>query len=486
MPPPVAAESKTVPLCVDLDGTVIQTDLLWESLVRLLRRNPFYLLPVLFWFLRGRACLKKELALRVQVDASTLPYQASFLEFLREEKRAGRPIVLVTASDRRMAEGVAAHLGLFTEVLASDGVTNLRGKNKVARLCERFGERGFDYAGNSSVDLPVWARARQALVVNGSPGLAERARKQADVGRVFPAQKSPAQALWQALRPHQWAKNLILFVPLLTAHKITEPRLAIEALWAFLIFCLCASGVYLLNDLFDLDADRSHAGKRLRPFAAGELPLSVGLVLSPLLLGASLGLACLLARGFAVVLAVYLALTTSYSWRLKQVALLDVFCLAALYTIRLIGGHEATGVEYSFWLLIFSMFIFLSLALLKRFVELDGARQQNQIAINGRGYTAQDTELVAALGTGSGYLAVLVLALYVMSPQGTVLYHQESKLLLLICPLFLYWISRVWLLAHRGQMHDDPILFALKDRTSYIIGVLTFAVIWLAARNWTL
>jgi 4-hydroxybenzoate polyprenyltransferase len=284
-----------------------------------------------------------------------------------------------------------------------------------------------------------------------------------------------------ALRPHQWVKNLIVCVPLITSHQITRPALALKGLGAFAAFCLCASGVYVMNDLLDLEADRRHPDKCSRPFAAGTLPIPAGLAAFPLLLAAGLLLAWRLSPGFAAVLGVYLVLTTSYSWRLKQVALLDVFCLAALYTIRLIGGHESTGVEYSFWLLVFSMFIFLSLALLKRFVELDAARRQNRPALEGRGYAAGDAELVAVLGSTCGCLAVLVLALYVNSDKVVVLYR-HPMLLLLICPLLLYWISRVWMIAHRGQMHGDPIVFALKDPASYGAGLLTLGVLWAATR----
>ena len=484
MPPAAASEEKTAPLCVDLDGTLIKSDMLWESLVRLLRRNPLYLLAVPYWLLGGRARLKDQLARRVTLDAARLPYHEPFLAFLREQQRAGRQLLLVTASDRRMAEPVAAHLGLFAEVLASDGKTNLRGRNKAAHLAARFGERGFDYAGNSSIDLPVWARARQALVVNARPGLELRARQVGQVGGVFPA-TAPAGPAWvSALRPHQWVKNLILFVPLVTSHKITQAPLVLEALLGFVAFCLCASAVYVVNDLCDLDADRRHPTKRDRAFAAGALPLSTGLIAIPVLLAAAGVLASRLSWPFGAVLALYLVLTTVYSAGLKRVALVDVFCLAGLYTIRLVAGHAATGVAYSAWLLVFSMFIFLSLALVKRFVEVDAARAQETPNIHGRGYVAGDARLVAALGAASGYMAVLVLALYVNSQEVRVLY-QQPLLLLLVCPLLLFWISHVWLIAHRAEMHEDPIVFALRDPASYVVGALSLLVLWLAARNWS-
>jgi 4-hydroxybenzoate polyprenyltransferase/phosphoserine phosphatase len=476
--PAVIELRAAVPLCVDLDGTLIKTDLLWESFVRLLRRNPLFLFVVPLWLFKGRANLKHQIATRADLDAASLPYHQIFLDFLRAEKQQGRTLILVTACDYRLAKGVAEHLGLFAEVMASDGQLNLRGTHKAAKLAERFGERGFDYAGNSSTDLPVWQQAREAIVVNAHPNLATRAGNCARVSRVFESSGSCLRPLLRVLRPHQWVKNLILFVPLLTSHKLEQFPLLFDGILAFIAFSLCASAVYVLNDLLDLDADRHHPTKKFRPFASGDLPLPIGLLLFPILMAVSAGISRALPPSFAGVLAVYLVLTTSYSWRLKRVALLDVFFLAGLYTIRLVAGHEATGVVYSFWLLAFSMFIFLSLALVKRCVELSGVRQQKGSHVRGRGYGPEDLELVATLGTVSGYLAVLVLALYVNSPEVRVLYRYPTALLL-VCPLLLYWISRVWLLAHRGQMHDDPIVFALKDRVSYIVGALTLAVLWL-------
>ncbi len=377
-----------------------------------------------------------------------------------------------------MADQVARHVGLFDEVLASDGQTNLRAAAKREALTKKFGERGYDYAGNSSVDLAVWEGTREAVVVNAGNGLARRAAQVTKVGPTFPATASMPSGLIQVLRPHQWIKNLIVFVPMVTSHKLDFwPLLA--GLGAFAALCLCASGGYVLNDLLDLEADRHHPTKRKRPFAAGTLPLQVGLILAPVLLAAGAWAAWETYKSFVPLLFLYFVASTAYSCCLKRVPLLDVFVLAGLYTLRLIAGHVVTGIEYSAWLLVFSMFIFLSLALLKRFCELHNLREQNQTDAKGRGYTAADLELVAMIGLVSGYLAVLVLALYVNSQQVIELY-QRPLLLLLICPLMLYWTSRVWLIAHRGQMHSDPVLFALKDWPSYVIGALTLGVMWLA------
>lgn len=480
MPPATTTARETqVPLCVDLDGTLIKTDMVWESLVGLLRTNPLWLLAVPVWWARGRAHLKQQLAARVQVDVTVLPYHEPFLDFLRAAKQQGRQLILATAADIEMAKPVARHVPLFVEVLASDGKTNLRGSAKLKTLTRRFGERQFDYAGNSSVDLAVWDGVREAIVVNAGTGLARRAKQRAKLGPTFLNTASKLPALLQCLRPHQWIKNLIVFVPLITSHQIGHPSELLAAVWTFVAFCLCSSGVYVLNDLLDLEADRHHPTKRARPFAAGDLPLPVGLALSPLFLVLSFAVALMLAAPLVGVLALYFVATTAYSWQLKRVPLLDVFLLAGLYTLRLIAGHVVSGIAYSAWLLVFAMFIFLSLALLKRFRELHGLRQQNQMDAKGRGYTVDDLELVATVGLVSGFLAVLVLALYVNSPQVIGLY-QHPLLLLLICPLLLYWISRAWLLAHRGQMHTDPVVFALKDWPSYLVAILTLVVMWFA------
>ncbi len=473
-------EPKTnpVPLAVDLDGTLIRSDMLWESFARLLRHKPFSALLFPIWWMQGRAYLKQQIAARVEVNPAALPYHVEFLAWLREQKRDGRKLVLATASDIKMAKPVADYVGMFDEVMASDGKTNLRDNAKRLALEKKFGIRGFDYAGNSSVDLGVWPGAREAIVVNASASLAQRAGQCTKLGPTFLNDSSKFAALVRVLRPHQWVKNLIVFLPVITSHQLTFWPL-LGALGAFAAFCLCASGVYLLNDLMDLDADRQHPTKCRRPFAAGQLPLQVGLVLSPALILCGAYIASELTANLVWLLLVYVIATTAYSLQLKRVALLDVFILAGLYTSRLIAGHLVTNIEFSSWLLMFSMFIFLSLALMKRFQELRQVRELNRAEVQGRGYTAGDLELVATLGLVSGSLAVLVLALYVNSPQVQLLYKHPVELLL-VCPLLLYWIARVWFLAHRGQMNADPTAFALRDWPSYLIGALTFIVMWLA------
>jgi len=381
-----------------------------------------------------------------------------------------------------MARPIANHVGLFDDVMASDGKINLRNAAKRHALTARFGERGYDYAGNSNDDLGVWPGTREAVVVNAPASLAQRAAACTKVGQTFLTQPAPLKSLLRALRPHQWIKNLILFIPVLTAHRLTDQQILGEAALAFLAFSFAASAVYLLNDLLDLDADRHHTTKKHRPFASGDLPLQYGLIGAPLLLGVALGLSFCLSPQFALVTALYFMISTAYSWRLKQIALLDVLFLAGLYTLRLVAGHVATAIPWSLWLLTFSMFIFLSLALMKRFQEIQTVRDQNGHELKGRGYTANHHNPVVTLGIITGLMAVIVLGLYVNSAQVVKLYT-HPKLLLLVCPLLLAWICRVWVLTYRGQMHDDPTAFAFKDWASYVIGALTLAVMWFATGN---
>ena len=468
---------QSVPLCIDLDGTLVQSDLLFESLLLLLSHNPFYVFLLPLWLLKGKAAFKDEVASRVTLDASTLPYDERVLELLRSTR--ARPRVLCTASNTRLATAVSDHLGLFEEVISSDGVANMSGAHKGATLAGRFGERGFDYAGNHAVDLNVWARSREAWVVNSGASLAKRAADVSTVAGHIPLPRHNALRTWlRALRLHQWLKNLLVFLPLLASHRFFDLRSTADTVMAFFAFGLCASGVYVLNDLLDLPADRKHPRKRLRPFASGQLQLKHGLVVALLLAILGFALASQVNALFLLVLATYYALTLAYSLRLKRIVMVDVILLAALYTIRIVGGSAAISVQPSFWLLAFSMFVFLSLAMLKRYTELNAMLGTGKSTASGRGYTVEDLALIQSLGAAAGYLAVLVLALYINSPESTHLYR-HPKVLWLICPVMLYWMSRVWIVAHRGEMHDDPVVYAAKDNASRwviaICGILAIA-----------
>ena len=474
----IAEYASSVPLCVDMDGTLFRSDALWEGLLAMLQRRPFTLARAPLWMFRGRAYFKRQVAAAATCPAETLPYRASLLEWLRSEGER-RKVVLCTAADADVAQRVADHLGVFDEVICSDGVRNLKGAAKAQRLVERFGAKAFDYVGNDACDLEVWAQARRAYVVGATPALAERARTVAEVAGVIDERTTSPQAWVRALRVYQWVKNLLLFLPLVTAHLVGSASAWFAATLAFVAFGLLASSAYVLNDLVDLHADRQHPRKRERPFASGEIPIQAGLVAVPLLITGAAALAAFLPPLFGLTLGLYFAVTLAYSFLLKRIAVLDVVALAGLYTLRVIAGTFALGLTLSFWLLAFSMFTFLSLALVKRFAELDAARLAERKGAVGRGYAVEDLPIIGSMGTASGYLSVLVLALYINSTASAQLYTRPVALWLL-CPLLLYWISRIWLITHRGEMHDDPILFAARDRTSFGIALLGLGVVLVA------
>ncbi len=482
IPLPLMSKEYSVkgPLCVDLDGTLIKTDLLWESLLVLLKQSPLSIFFLPLWLLKGKAHFKHEIARRVTLDASILPYHEELIAFLTEERRCGRTLVLATASHVSFAQAVDDHLGLFEgQVFGSNASINLKGGRKVALLVERYGSRRFAYAGNSTADLPVWAEANEAIVVNASAGLARRAEALAPVSRIFSQPVSWLKQVGKALRVHQWAKNVLVFIPVVASHQLTHRPLLVHAVLAFLSFSLTASSVYILNDCLDLSSDRRHPRKKSRPFASGSLSIPVGLSLAVGSLMAGVLLAFALPSVFFMVLAGYFVLTTAYSFYLKQFVLLDVIVLAQLYTVRVYGGGAATGVVPSHWLLTFSLFLFLSLALVKRFTELRLASQTEGTQLHGRGYWVTDLEHISSIGTASGLLAVLVLALYISSKEVLVLYS-HAEVLWLVCPVMLYWISRVWMLAYRNQMDDDPVVFAVKDPKSYAMAMLIAAILFLA------
>lgn len=469
----------TRPLCVDLDGTLIHTDLLIESLLLLLKRNPLWLFALPLWLIKGKAHFKQQLAKRVELDVTRLPFNQPLLAYLREQQAQGRRLVLATAANQRHAEQVAFHLGLFEAILASDAAINLSGTRKRDRLVELFGVGGFDYAGNSIVDLRVWSHAQTAIVVNAGAPLARHVARLVEVECVIPAPAIGLRTYFKALRLHQWVKNALIFVPLLAAHQALNPTLLLQTTLAFLAFGLCASSVYVLNDLLDLAADRAHPTKCRRPFAAGLIPIQRGLWLIPTLLTLAFLVALWLPLWLSVTLGLYVLLTLAYSLRLKQWVLIDVLALAGLYTLRLGAGGAATGIPLSFWLLALSLFLFLSLALAKRYAELHLCHTNGRDSAAGRGYRTADLETLAQFGIVSGYLSALVLALYIDSADVTALYA-EPRLLWLVCPLLLYWISRVWLLARRGILHEDPVVFALTDPGSYAVFALVAGCVWLA------
>ncbi len=470
------------PLVVDMDGTLIKTDMLFESFLRVLKAKPWLVLAMPFWLLQGRQVLKQKLAACAEIDVSVLPFQSGVLSFLKAEKAGGRKVILATASTDVVAEKVASAAGVFDEVLASCGKVNLKGQSKAEALIERFGERGFDYIGNDSADIPVWKSSHTVHVVSASEAFANRSRSLGtEVGEWFQAPSASLITVLKALRVHQWVKNVLVFVPLLMAHRLGEPELLSKALLAFVAFCLCASSVYLLNDMIDIDDDRHHRSKKHRPIAAGDLSIAMALFIFPVLLCAGFAVAFFaVSAPFAYLLGLYYILTLAYSFALKRMLMVDVVVLAGLYTSRIAGGALAIDVELSFWLITFSVFIFLSLALVKRYAELLVLQGSGSAEIKGRGYSVEDLPTLLSLGTASAYLSVLVMALYIDTQKVVELYGYP-QMLWLLCPVVLFWVSRVWMLTHRGQMHDDPIVFAIKDPVSRYTAVCMVLILVLAS-----
>lgn len=465
--------SSAPPLCVDLDGTLIRSDVLAESVLALLRRNLLYIFLLPVWLMRGKARLKAEISRRVTLDAANLPYHQELIAYLRAEKARGRRIYLATASHEIPARAIARHLRLFDGVFASSDTVNLKGPRKLARIETELGAGNFHYAANGRVDLPLFEAAQGAMLVAPETGVKRRMCRAGIVPVAeFDGPARSFRSYVKALRLHQWLKNTLIFLPLLLAHKVSDLAALQQSALAFLAFGLCASSVYLLNDLLDLADDRRHPEKRQRPFAAGLMPVSHGLVLGGVLLAASAAIAALLPWQFSAVLASYYAMTLAYSFFFKRTLLFDVIVLAALYTSRIVAGSAALAIERSPWLLAFSVFLFFSLALVKRYVELGQARDtQTSLSERARGYRSADRETLSQFGVASGLISVLVLALYIDSDTVRELYG-HPEIIWFLCPLMLYLITRIWVLARRGELPGDPVLFAARDwRSQCIVGL---------------
>jgi 4-hydroxybenzoate polyprenyltransferase len=463
------------PLVVDLDGTLVATDTLHEAATAFLTHSPLGAVRMASWLRGSKARLKTELAACTELDATVLPYRQDVLSWLEDERRAGRRLVLATASEAGQAQAVADHLGIFDEVIATTGGVNLKGAAKRAALVQRYGERGFDYLGDHVSDLEVWAVAATGHVVGGRRSLPERVGRVTEVGEVFPAPTGRLAAVGSLLRPYQWVKNALVLVPLFTAQRFDDADAVLQMVVALVAFCLVASSVYVLNDLADVVHDRHHPRKRERAFASGRVPLLTGWLLWPSLAVLGFGLAlALLPLLFPAALAAYLVLTTAYTFRLKKLPVLDVVVLGLLYTSRIVAGAAAIDVELSMWLLTFSMFFFLSLALIKRVNELTRIRRsmgQVGVQVRGRGYVETDLELLSSYGVASSVAAVVIFSLYVDDPKTSVLY-ETPELLWCGVPVLLAWLMRMWLLAHRGTMDEDPIIFAIRDRVCLVAGLL--------------
>ncbi|MBV9826393.1 MAG: UbiA family prenyltransferase [Alphaproteobacteria bacterium] len=470
---PAAIAGLERPLVVDLDGSLVHSDTTLEAFLAA-SRSPLALIRAI-WALRdGRAAFKRQLAAAVTLNPAHLPYNAPLLTYLRAEHAAGRALVLATGADRATADAVADHLRLFDRVLASDGQTNMTGKNKLAAISRYLDGAPFTYIGNSGTDLGVWCGAAGAICVNARPKVVRAAAMLTTVEREFSAPPGGARLLLRAMRPHQWVKNLLVFVPLVAAHAIGDIPGWLAAIAMFVAFCCAASAIYLANDLTDLAADRRHPTKMHRPFASGVLPLPIGLIAAPLLM--LLGIALSLAAGAFPTLLAYGALSVGYSLWLKTQPLVDVFALAALYGLRLLAGGAASGYPVSLWLLAFSSFLFLGLALIKRVAELMALPPGAMMRAAGRGYRAGDLPILQLMGVASSFVASMVLALYVQSELASAAGRQLTPSWIIV-PAVLFWECRMWLVTARGEMHDDPVVYAARDWVSWFVAIGCFAVL---------
>ena len=451
-------------LVVNLDGTLIRSEMKFEE------------------FFGGGAAVNwarifgRLPARAADLDVALLPYNEEVVAFIRGWRADGGRTILVAATDQALTEQIAAHLGVFDEVYGSAEKIRLEGSQKAAFLTGHFGDRGYTYMGHAAEDLPVWEKSSRAITVDAPATVRTRvAAMDLEASHLKTERRSSALSYLKALRPHQWLKNALVFVPMLAAHQITADSFW-QAFLAFIIFSLVASSVYILNDLLDLASDRAHPRKRNRPFAAGIVPIAHGTWLAPLLLFAGLVIAFPLGRHFILVMLAYWVATTIYSLYIKQKIIIDIVTLAGLYTLRIVAGGVATGIPLSVWLLAFAIFIFFALASVKRQAELVDSVAADALQIQGRGYEAGDQPLVANMAIASGYVSVLVLALYVNSPDVLELYRNPAALWG-ICLVLLYWISRLVMVTHRGAMHDDPLVYAVTDPVSQVCFLIVLAFV---------
>lgn len=471
-----AVTRQDLPLVVDLDGTLTQADTLHETLLDLIKRSPGCLVLIPYWLCRGKAYFKEQIAIRAQLNVDLLPFNKEFVQWLQEEKTKGRYLILCTAANKKIAEIVSKKINLFDEIISSDDKTNIAGDAKAALLNQRFGSKRYDYAGNSKVDLRVWKHANTGVVVTNSQILINKAKVLTQISKVFQVKKNSLLDYAKFIRLHQWLKNLLLFVPIIAAHELSNTHKWTLLIAAFFSFSLCASFVYILNDLFDVENDRNHPKKCERLLANGQISIPRATLIAICLLLLSIIIAMYLAPEFQLCLLVYFSVTCLYTIVVKRVAIFDCLVLAFLYTLRIISGVVLVGDPLSFWLLAFSLFLFLSLAFVKRYAELALGIHRADRNISGRGYITSDAPLIQIMGVVAGYISVLILALYLNSEAVLKLYRSPQTIWFGVC-ILLFWISWVWMQAQRGKMNDDPLIFAIKDRASVMSGVLFMGVL---------
>lgn len=468
---------------VDLDGTLIKTDLFFESVINLIKKNPLYIFSLIYWIILGRSVAKEKVAEYIDINEKELPYQQELLDYLMIKKEQGCSLILATASHIRYAQKISDHLGIFDNVIATDQKTNMKGSRKLEEIHKISAGNPFSYAGDSKADIPIWNAAHSNILVNAPRSAIQNATKSKKAEKVISTKsRSTARSFLKSMRPAQWAKNTLIFVSLITAHQYTDTNAVTTFLLAFICFSLCASGVYFMNDLFDIEADRHHSTKYNRPIASGDLPIPYGIMGAIILPFIAFSIATMFMRiEFVLVLAFYFLVTNLYSFSLKRISTADVMTLAALYTLRVVAGAAAADITLSSWLLTFSIFLFVSLAYLKRYIEISNLMNNGENA-KGRGYSSGDAESMYSLGTANITASIIVLALYLNSEDVMVQYH-HPQILLVLCFLMLYWSNRIWVGARRGKITDDPVLFAIKDKVSRYIGISFILTVLVAKFN---
>ena len=467
-------------LSVDLDGTLIKTDMLYETFWSAFTNDLLIPIKALFALLKGKAHLKQILFYKSNINIKSLPYNKEVIEYIYSHRSNGGKVALVTASTQKLAEAISKNLNLFDEVYGSSSLINLRGFEKANLLKKIFGEKNFDYIGNSSADLQSWEISNKAITFNAGNFLKRKCERinENSLHLKDKNKKAFLSSIFKEIRPYQWIKNILVFIPMLAAQDFDKTT-CFEALFAFIAFSSTASSVYIFNDLLDIQADRNHPRKCKRPFAAGDLSFGIGISLGILLLLIGIIIGYDIGKSFLTVLLTYYSFTLFYSFYFKRKALIDIFILAGLYTLRLLGGGMATNLNISFWLLAFSLFIFLSLAAIKRQSEILDVMQREKIIIPGRGYKISDIDFIRTIAISSGLMSALVLSLYINSPKVLDLYS-NPELLWISCGLYLFWIIRVCFKTNRGEMEYDPIIFAFKDKVSNIIFMIIIALFTLS------
>ena len=459
------SNQKIIDIYVDLDGTLINTDILYESVLLLIKKNFFYIFLLPIWILKGKSKLKYNISNRVDINPQLLPYNKTFLQYLKQQKKLGRRLILATATTEKYANTIASHLGIFDQVIASSIKKNVSGNIKLKYIQEQ--NMQFSYAGNAVIDMLIFPFAQQSIIVNPTKGLKRKLSGLDNVIQVFEQKDKGILPAFKAIRMYQWVKNILLFVPLLMSQQFYNIDTVLNVLMAFFSFSLLASATYIINDLIDIPNDREHIRKKKRPLASGDLSIPSAILISLILFISSIFIAINVNSEFIYGLVFYLLLTLLYSFKLKSYILMDTISLSLLYTTRIFVGALVIGIMPSVWLISFSMFMFLSLALIKRCSELQTLDKVRNERTPGRDYMVSDVHILANMGVASGFVSVLVVALYLNDTQ-SISQYTYPEILWLVCPLLLYWIGRMWIKTFRDEMHDDPIVFSIKDKGSLL------------------